>query len=166
MCNDTWQWFAVNVPYEAIERNGFEGDIDILLKRPRFLPDSSHDVGFTYRGFEVKTVVVDRNGNVKSAKRSRKKHQKIKEQLGKLKQFGCEQVFLLELFVLERGYSSRNNFPSEKIKREISEKAKYLQKLGYGYVVIAEEPSTTHDDESGGVMHLPINILRTTNNAI
>jgi tetratricopeptide (TPR) repeat protein len=166
LCNDTWQWFAVNIPYEAVEKNGLEGDIDILLKRPRFLPGSNYDAGFTYRAFEVKTVIVDRNGNVKSAKRGEKKHQKIKKQLDKLKEFGCEQVFLLELFVLERGYSSRNNFPSDAIKKEILEKAQYLQKLGYGYVVMAEEPSTTHDDESGGVMHFPINVLRTTNNPL
>lgn len=166
LCNDTWQWFAVNIPYEAIEKNSFEGDIDILLKRPRFLPGSSYDASFTYRGFEVKTVIVDRNGHIKSAKRGEKKHQKIKGQLDKLKQFGCEQVFLLELFVLERGYSSYNDFPSDEIKKEILEKAKYLQKLGYGYVVMAEEPSPTHDDESGGMVHIPINVLRTTSNSI
>ena len=166
LCNDTWQWFAVNIPYKAMEKNNFEGDIDILLKRPRFLPDSSHDAGFTYRGFEVKTVIVDRNGHIKSAKRGKKKHQKIKKQLDKLKQFGCEQVFLLELFVLERGYSSHNNFPSDEINKEILEKAKYLQTLGYGYVVMAEEPSPTHDDESGGMVHMPINVLRTTSNSI
>lgn len=166
LCNDTWQWFAVNIPYEAIEKNNFEGDIDILLKRPRFLPGSNYDAGFTYRGFEVKTVVVDRNGHIKSAKRGKKKHQKIKGQLDKLKQFGCEQVFLLELFVLERGYSSHNNFPSNEIKKEILEKAKYLQQLGYGYVVMAEEPSPTHDDESGGMVHMPINVLKTTSNPI
>ena len=166
LCNDTWQWFAVNIPYEAIERNNFKGDMDILLKRPRFLPGSSYDAGFTYRGFEVKTVIVDRNGHIKSAKRGKKKHQKIKGQLDKLKQFGCEQVFLLELFVLERGYSSHNNFPSDEIKKEILEKAKYLQKLGYGYVVMAEEPSPTHDDESGGMVHMPINVLKTASNSI
>lgn len=166
LCNDSWHWFAVNIPYEAIEKNGFEGDIDILLKRPRFMYGTKHDAGFTYRGFEVKTVIVNRNGHIKSAKRGVKKHQKIKEQLDKLKQFGCEQVFFLELFVLERGYSSRNTFPSDEIQKEIIEKAKYLQKRGYGYVVMAEEPSTTHDDESGGVVHLPINVLKTTNNPI
>ena len=166
LCNDTWQWFAVNIPYEAVVKNGFEGDIDIILKRPRFLPGSNYDAGFTYRGFEVKTVIVNRHGHIKSAKRGPKKHQKIKGQLDKLKQFGCEQIFLLELFVLERGYSSRNNFPSDEINKEILEKAKYLQKLGYGYVVMAEEPSPTHDDESGGMVHMPINVLRTTSNSI
>lgn len=166
LCNDTWQWFAVNIPYEAVEKNGFDGDIDIILKRPRFLPGSTYDAGFTYRGFQVKTVIVDRYGHIKSAKRGIKQHQKIKKQLDILKKFGCEQIFLLELFVLERGYSGRNNFPSNDIKKEIFEKAKYLHKLGYGYVVMAEEPSPTHDDESGGMMHMPINVLRTTNNPI
>ena len=120
---------------------------------------------FTYRGFEVKTLLLIVMG-ILNQRSVVLKHQKIKGQLDKLKQFGCEQIFLLELFVLERGYSSRNNFPSDEINKEILEKAKYLQKLGYGYVVMAEEPSPTHDDESGGMVHMPINVLRTTSNSI
>jgi len=164
LCNDSWQWFGVNIPYQAIERNGIEGDIDIILKRPRYFIE--RDGGFTYRGFEVKAVIVDRFGKIKSAKRSKSDYRKIVQQLDKLRNFGCEQIFLLELYVLERGYSSKNRFPSKDIAKEIHRKRKLLEGLGYGYVVFAEEPSTTHDDESGGMLHVPINVLSATSNSV
>lgn len=164
LCNDTWSWFAVNIPYHAVEKNGFRGDIDIILKRPRYFLE--HDAGFTYRGFQVKVVLVDKYGHIKSAKRGPKNHYGIKKQLNILNQFGCEQVFLLEVFVLERGYSQRNIFPSSEIKNELIEKGKYLRSLGFGYVVMAEEPSLTTDDEAGGMVHMPINILRASTNPI
>ncbi|MFA6416368.1 MAG: tetratricopeptide repeat protein [Candidatus Paceibacterota bacterium] len=157
LCNDTWEWFAVNIPYQSVEKNEFKGDIDIILKSPRFLGD--YDTGFNYRGFQVKTVIVDQFGKIKSAKKGLIRHKKIKKQLDVLKKFGCEQVFFLELFVLGRGYSSINIFPSDEMRAEIIEKAKYLEHLGYGYVVMAEEPAPDRDDESGGMVHFPLNIL-------
>lgn len=164
LCNDTWLWFAVNIPYDAAEQNGVYGDIDIILKRPRYFMD--HDAGFTYRGFQVKTVVVDRTGHIKSAKRGQSNLRKIKKQLDVLKKFGCEQIFLLEFYVLERGYSQRNNFPSPEIVSEIREKAAFLEQHGYGYVVMAEEPNMETDEESGGVWHMPLNILPAQTSAI
>ena len=158
LCNDTWEWFAVNIPYNAVEENGFKGDIDIILKRPRFM--FNHDAGFTYRGFQVKTILIDRNGNAKSVKRGNPNHYKIKKQLNLLKKFGCEQIFLLEIYVIERHHSSYHTFPSKEISKEIKEKAEYLKESGYGYVVMAEEPLTSHSDETGGVFHFPINILQ------
>jgi hypothetical protein len=164
LCNDTWRWFAINIPYDAVEKNGFRGDIDILLKRPRYF--ANHDAWFTYRGFQVKTISVDKRGNIKSAKRGPSNLREIKNQLKVQKRFGCEQVFLLELYVLERGYSTHNDFPSANIQKEIVKKAKSLEKLGYGYVVMAEEPSITHDENSGGMVHMPINILQAISNPI
>ncbi|MDO8561928.1 MAG: tetratricopeptide repeat protein [bacterium] len=157
LCNDTWLWFAVNIPYSAAEQNGVYGDIDIILKRPRYF--MNHDAGFTYRGFQVKTVVVDKEGRIKSAKRGASNLRKIKTQLDVLKKFGCEQIFLLELHVLERGYSLRKTFPSAEIAAEIRKKAVFLQRFGYGYVVMAEEPNSQTDEESGGIWHPPLNVL-------
>jgi Flp pilus assembly protein TadD len=164
LCNDTWAWFAVNIPYEAIEKNGCKGDIDIILKRPRYL--GTYDAGFTYRGFQVKVIPVDQHGHISSAKRSRSKYRGILKELNVLKKFGCEQIFFLELYVLERGYSTRNNFPSKKMEIEFIKKANFLDKLGYGYVVMAEEPAPTNEEESGGMMHMPINILLAQNNTL
>ncbi len=165
LCNDTWDWFAFNIPYEAAEKNGFKGDIDIMLKRPRYF--GGRDAGFTYRGFEVKVTIVDISGKVRSAKRGEKKMKQIKRQLGLLKEFGCEQVFLLELFILERGYSggTRNFLPNE-VLNEINKKRIALEGTGFGYVVFIEEPSITLDDEAGGIWHPHINVLHTTNNPI
>jgi Flp pilus assembly protein TadD len=164
LCNDWWNWFAVNIPYSAVEKNGVEGDIDIIVKRPR--NPGGIDGGFTYRGFEVKAIKVDKNGRIKSAKRGKAKLRGIEKQLGLLKKFGCEQIFLLEIFVLERGYSALHSFPSREIQAEILEKAKYLKQQGYGYVITAEEPTTTHDEESGGMLHMVRNILPAVSNPI
>jgi tetratricopeptide (TPR) repeat protein len=161
LCNNTWNWFAVNIPYHAVEKNDFNGDIDILLKRPRYLDD--YDAGFSYRGFQVKTVLVDKDGKTRSLKRGKRKHKDIKKQLDVLKDFGCEQVFLLEIYVLERGFSSNNVFPSAEIIQEIAEKASSIQGGGFGYAITIEEPSQTHDDETGGIMYTIQNILPAKN---
>jgi hypothetical protein len=164
LCNDTWTWFAVNVPYNAINQNGFNGDIDIIVKRPRYF--MNRDSGFTYRGFQVKTIVVSKTGQIRSAKRGAASLRGIKKQLDVLKSFGCEQIFLLEIYILERGFSSRDGFPSDAIRKDIIAKAEYLKNLGYGYVVTAEEPSIDKDEVSGGVFHFVRNVLLTSSNQI
>ena len=165
LCNDWWDWFAVNVPYDALEKNGFKGDIDILLKRPTH-PEAYYG-GFTYRAFEVKVTKVNKNGEIKSGlHRGKGQLRKLKLKLNLLKKFGCELVFFLEIFILERGYSKKFTFPSDEIEKEIMNKAEELKSLGVGYVVCVDEPSVTHDDESGGQLYFPNNVLSTQKNEI
>ncbi|MDI6883437.1 MAG: tetratricopeptide repeat protein [Patescibacteria group bacterium] len=162
LCNDTFTSVAINIPYQAVEQNGFNGDIDILVGMPKtFPPDENTET--RYRGFQVKTITVDKNGKISSAKRGRKKQDQIKKQLDVLKEFGCEQIFLLELFVIERGYSKSNRFPPQSVVDEINSKVNLLKNGGFGYVIMIEEPSQDIDDESGGILYMPINILPTKN---
>jgi len=57
-----------------------------------------------------------------------------------------------------------NHFPSKEIIKEIQSKSEFLKNNGYGYVVMAEEPSNTHSEESGGIIHLPLNIIQAQTN--
>lgn len=162
LCNDTFTSVAVNIPYQAVEQNNFEGDIDIIVGMLKtFPPDENTET--RYRGFQVKTIMVNKNGKISSAKRGKKKHGQIKKQLDILKEFGCEQIFLLELFVIERGYSKSNGFPPQSVIDEINSKVNLLKNEGFGYVIMVEEPSQDMDDESGGIFYMPINILPTKN---
>lgn len=160
--NDTWEWHAINIPYSISDtENAPEGDIDILVKRPRYMGE--FDAGFTYRGFEVKTATVNKQGRVIGGLyRGKSKMKKIIKQLKKIRAFGCEQVFFFEIFILQRGYSDKNIFPSKEILQYINKKTDLLKESEFGYVVIAIEPSATHDDESGGIFHNLINILPTS----
>ncbi len=165
LCNGTFTWFAINIPYfsQGIF-NENKGDIDIILKRPRKFGD--YDADFTYRGFEVKTILVDKNNNAKSLKRGDRHYLKIKSQLSKLIDFGCEQVFYLEIYVIERGHVLVNEFPSGEVLVEMNKKVAMLKDMGCGYVVLLEEPASTMDDYAGGIWRMPINIIPSTNNTI
>lgn len=156
LCNDTFDWFAVNIPLDLLGNNKFKGDIDLLVSMPRHIP-SNNNTSSRYRAFEVKSVSVNRGGVVKSSKRG--KHKKIFSQLNKLKKFGCEQIFLLELYVIERGYSDSQIFPNKEITEEIESKRNNFISHGFGYVTIAQEPSPYFNEHSGGISHMPINVL-------
>lgn len=164
LCNDTYRWFAINIPYDAAEANRLKGDIDIIVSRPRYIRD--HDAGFTYRGFQVKTILAGKTGATQAEKRGPRWLKQIKKQLDVLKEFGCEQVYLLELYILERGYSKSNRFPPLHLRQDIVIKADYLRTYGYGYAIIADEPLAIKDDESAGVLHHPIEVLTAVNNPI
>ena len=164
LCNDTYQWFAINIPYHAAEANRLKGDIDIIVSRPRYI--RNYDAGFTYRGFQVKTILAGKTGATQAEKRGPRRLKQIKKQLDVLKEFGCEQVYLLELYILERGYSKSNRFPPLHLRQDIVIKADYLRTYGYGYAIIADEPLAIKDDESAGVLHHPIEVLTAVNNPI
>lgn len=60
LCNEWWDWIGVNLPYNAVHKNSFGGDIDILIRRPNNIDGQKLD--FATRAFEVKTTKVDKNG--------------------------------------------------------------------------------------------------------
>ncbi|MDD4289929.1 MAG: tetratricopeptide repeat protein [Patescibacteria group bacterium] len=157
LCNDTFIWFAVNIPLHLLENNkSIKGDIDILVKMPETFPFNENTLS-RYRSFEVKSILVNRNGKSKSLKTG--KHQKIYEQLKKLKKFGSGQVILLEIYALERGFSDCNVFPTTEIEREIINKANLIKNDGFGYLIIKDEASKSIQDGSGGVFYVPDNVL-------
>ena len=163
LCNDWLRWVAINIPLDLLGKNGFEGDIDIIVAMPAELPPKD-DLKNKYRTFEVKSITVDKNGNIKSLGGG--KHKKLLSQLKKLKNFGCGQIFLSEIYVMERGYSSRNAGLPIKVVEKGKEKSMLLQDKDFGYVLMLDEPVLTHDDESGGAFSMPINVLPTKENIV
>ncbi len=161
LCNDTYSWVAVNIPFNALGKSDFEGDMDIVLAMHWGPPSPENRI---YRGFEVKAIPVSKEGVAMSQKKSPSKHKKIKKQVKKLREFGCEQVFYLELYVLERGFSSRCvYFPTQTISDEIDAKTGIFRDLGCGYVYAVDEPTEDHHEERGGHWWFLLeNVLSTT----
>ncbi len=101
LCNDWWQWFAINIPM-SLAGSEFEGDLDIIVSMPDKLPPTV-DGGSRYRVFETKSVLVHADGTSKSIKSG--KTEKILKQLKKLERFGCQNIFLFEIHVMQAGFS-------------------------------------------------------------
>lgn len=164
LCNDTFGIVAANIPFEAVEQNNIKGDIDVIVSMPRTFPPTA-DTPYVYRGFEVKVTAVDYKGKIISPKRNARHLNKIKNQLDKLRKFGCEQTFLLEIIILQRGFSELHSFPPEELVEDMKTKAELLKNTGHGYVVMADEPTSETSDEGGGKWYQPLNILRTSETA-
>lgn len=161
LCSDWFQWFAINIPLNLIGDNAFEGDIDLLISMPREI--SPQDTGGSrYRAFEIKSIILSKSGEIKSLGRG--KHRKIVSQLKKLKNFGCEQIYLLEIYIAERGYSSTGQTLHPDALIDLVKKKQFLATQGFGYVTLIDEPSEQYLDSGGGVAHIPQNILSATRN--
>jgi len=158
LCNDTFKWFAINIPYNLLGNNNFKGDIDIIVSMPKGWPPKEDGPSW-YRSFEVKSILVEKTGKARSLGQGRRKKIKISKQLKKLKNFGCEQIILLEIYGLERGFSDKFDFPTQEIIDEINDKVNLIKNDGFGYLIIANEPSATHQDGFGGKFFFPNNIL-------
>ncbi len=156
LCNDTFNWFAFNIPMDLLRNNSFKGDIDIIVSMPGSFPPNL-ETPPKYRCFEVKSILVKKDGEAKSLKRG--KHKKVRSQLNKLIKFGSHQVILLEIYALERGFSNNLSFPTEEISREITTKANLLKNNKVGYLIITDEATDNIQDSFGGKYSFPDNIL-------
>lgn len=156
LCNDTFNWFAFNIPMDLLHNNDFKGDIDIIVSMPGSFPPNL-ETPPRYRCFEVKSILVKKDGEAKSLKRG--KHKKIRSQLNKLIKFGSYQVILLEIYALERGFSNNLSFPTDEIGKEIATKANLLKSNEVGYLIITDEAVDNIQDGFGGKYSFPINIL-------
>ncbi len=159
LCNDWWKWTAVGIPLDLIDKDQPQGDIDLLIAMPVPSPkDEAAENEIIYRAFEVKTSKVTRDGNVRSLKDNEVKFQKVIKQLDKLREFGAEQIFLLEVYIAQSGYSSASfRFPVE-IQKAITARFQKIRGGAYGYVATFIEQITGFDEENTGVAHIPINI--------
>lgn len=156
LCNDTWKWFAVNVPLNLLEKNQPQGDIDILVAMPLGPPPRKGEWPIIYRAFEVKTSKIDASGSVKSLKE--RKFHKIKKQLEKLRTFGAEQIFLAEIYIAQAGYSSKQEIMPQKVSEAAMFKFKEILGAEYGYVMFFIEQMTGFDEEKTGISRPPINL--------
>lgn len=140
---------AVGIPLNLLDPS-LQGDIDLLVA---MLPTPQRGSrGFPppiYRCFELKTAKVTRNGDVKSLKTA--KFHKTIGQLEKLCGIGAQQVFLLETFIVEAGYSdaglARMPLP---VREAVSEKYAQMTGADYGYVHHGDSTDTRFLRERSG----------------
>ena len=152
LCNDTWKWFAVEIPYKIGDKHG---EIDILMCRPKTL---DHGAPLIYKGYQVKVSLIDENNIEKSLKRSNaSRFKKAVGQLKRLRSFGCDRICFLEVIVFEQ---TRKKFDLPKIVvDEIKKKKQILNGMGIGYVVLPIQFSPDVPEDVGGYWFPPINIL-------
>lgn len=150
LTQDSWHWRAVNVPLDLVDRS-LQGDIDLLFatRRHELVDGDKHKFSRLYRSFELKTSKVSRDGEVKSLK-SNKMH-KVQGQLDKLCRIGSPQVFLLDVFIVEAGYS---NFDHDGLppaaKEAVAFKHEFISRSEVGYAVFAiEQIEAMNEDDTG-----------------
>jgi len=163
LCNDWLCWVAVNIPMDLLDKNGFDGDVDLVIAMPGKLPPEEN-CGIKCRAFEAKSIIIDKNGKVRSLGGG--KHKRVLGQLKKLESFGCGQTFLLEIYIIERGYSEKHGGFPTRIIEDAQKKALLLKDSNFGYVLMMDEPSVSHSEEAGGMSILPINVLPTKDRAV
>jgi len=136
LANGTWRWKAVGIPLNLLDRS-LQGDIDLLVAM--LLPPTGGKFPPTvYRCFELKTAKITRTGVVKSLKSA--KFHKTMGQLEKLCDIGAQQVFLLEAFIVEAGFSDAGlALMPPSVREAVSSKHKHIMRADYGYVAMAIE---------------------------
>jgi hypothetical protein len=138
LTNDSWCWRAVGIPLDLIDQS-LQGDIDILfaVRHHSQREDGTHTFRKLYRSFELKTSKVSRDGQVTSLKEG--KFRKTRAQLEKLCEIGSPQVFLLEAFVVEAGFSGSQQRMPPRVRESVGRKYDEITRADYGYVTLALE---------------------------
>jgi hypothetical protein len=153
LTNGSWLWRAVGIPLSLVDRS-LEGDIDLMFAvrgQPRRCDGRMVFPPPLYRCFELKTAKVSRSGEMKSLKEG--KFYKTKAQLQKLCNLGAPQVFLLEAFIVEAGFTVGGTFAMPPRVR-VSVAAKYDQIVGadFGYVALALEQIPGYSEAGAGLL--------------
>jgi hypothetical protein len=152
LTNEYWRWRAVGIPLDLSDKS-LEGDIDLMFAMRHRSQDRDGPARFAniYRGFELKTAKVKKSGEVKSLKDGRFK--KTIAQLQKLCDFGLPQVFLLEAFIVEAGYSpaSKGRMPTE-VRNSVANKRAQIENKDFGYVALAIEQIPGYSEAHTGVL--------------
>jgi hypothetical protein len=150
LTSQSWRWRAVGIPLDLVDKS-IAGDIDLMFAVPPWPNTSGQRAETTYRCYELKTSKVKLTGEVKSLKEG--KFRKTIGQLEKLMEFGAPQVFLLEAYILEAGYSRTvaGKMPIE-VRNSISRKLERLNCLDCGYVALPIEQIPGYDENATGLV--------------
>lgn len=138
-----WQWFAVNIPMDLGTGGEFKSDIDILAR----LRNDPPAYGWFYRTWEVKVSLICRDGTCRSLKAG--KIEKTVNQLRTYRKFGCPDVSLLDAYICEAGYFSKNGFPPDALVRPVSTKISELRCEKFGYQLLPFEFGKNGDADFG-----------------
>jgi hypothetical protein len=153
LTNGSWYWRAVGIPLDLIDKS-VRGDIDLMFAmRPAPKAQDGRMVfgPYIYRCFELKTSKVKKSGEVKSLKEG--KFKKTIGQLQKLRDFGAPQVFLLEAFIVEAGFSpaSSGTMPVE-VRNSIANKLAQIQGRDFGYATLPIEQIPGYSEAGTGIL--------------
>jgi hypothetical protein len=137
LTNGSWAWRAVGIPLTLVDRS-IDGDIDLMFAVSTPPTARGHLPRHIYRCFELKTSKVTRSGDVRSLKEH--KFRKTVKQLEKLLDFGAPQVFLLEAFIVEAGFSlaSGARMPTA-VRNSIANKLAQIKGLECGFAALPLE---------------------------
>jgi hypothetical protein len=147
LADGSWRLRAVGIPL-WLAGGSLQGDIDILLGRWSGPPGS--DVHKTiYRAFELKTSKVARDGKVTSLKAG--KFHKTLAQLGKLWDLGMSEVFLLDAFIMQVGYSNDWSGVPPSVAAEVKSRIRAFEGRPQGYIAMGLEQVEEVPGDMAGV---------------
>ncbi|MFA6077307.1 MAG: hypothetical protein WC735_04520 [Candidatus Paceibacterota bacterium] len=170
LANGTFKWVAVGIPLTLVDKSAPKGDIDLLIAVTKIIPNKQGVIPLVYRVFETKTSKIDNTGKIQTSPiTERKKFQKALEQLQKLKDFGAQQIFLLDTYLVQAGYheNKKNKSIYASIYPEIIQKFEDIEKTDFGYITYFLESLKGYNEETSGGFEYWIpygaNILPTKN---
>jgi hypothetical protein len=154
LADDSWLWSAVGIPLSLADKS-LKGDVDLMFnvrgepeRRGGELVRVNGDLVFHpfYRCFELKTSKVTGSGAVRSLKEG-KIHKTI-AQLEKLCRMGAPQVFLLDVFIIEAGFSPSCTIGMpQAVIESISKKSRRMTGVDFGYVTQAVEQIPDYSED-------------------
>lgn len=138
-----WRWFAINIPMDLGTGGAFTSDIDVLAR----LHDYPRSKEWLFKTWEVKVSLLCRDGSARSLKAGKLNRTMI--QLGAYREFGSPDVSLLDVYVCEAGFMSRNVFPPPVLRNTISTKLAELLRDRFGYQLLPFEHGRDADGDIG-----------------
>jgi hypothetical protein len=138
-----WRWFAINIPMDLETGGKFTSDIDILA----CLLDLPHSHTLLYKTWEVKVSLLCKDGSVRSLKAG--KIDIVVKQLRAYRNFGSPEVSLLDIYICEAGFTSKNVFSPACLHNVMREKLAELSKEYFGYRLLPFEHEKNGNTDVG-----------------
>ncbi len=142
-------WFGVNIPLNLNGISKVDGDIDLMICLLNSYEDNLPT--FRYKIWEVKCSLIDESGVGHSLKYSIGKINSLKKQLIKLAKFGCPEVSLLEIHLLQNeNLLYEHKFLDSNVKDSFIRKTMALlkNKNGIGYQIL---PFSHYESENSDI---------------
>ena len=153
LTDNSWYWKAVGLPIDLLS-DGPQGDLDLVfaVRGHSRRPDGGHSFRRVYRCFEVKTAKVTAEGKVTSLKVN--KFGKVRAQLSKLWALGVPQLVLLEVFIIQAGYSQLGDttaYPAA-MRDVVAERYLSMTNAPWGYMISALEQMLGYSENDTGLI--------------
>jgi hypothetical protein len=156
-----WRWFAINIPMDLQTGGAFTSDLDIIAK----LQDYPCSRAWLYRTWEVKVSLLCKDGSARALKAGKLK--RTATQLRAYRRFGSPEVSLLDVYICESGFMTRNKFPPPVLEATVKAKLTELHQERFGYQLLPFEHGNDRGNDAG-LLAMPNarNPLQTTFNML